>query len=96
VLATGLPCFASCYRLVLLRGCFWLLLLTVALNTSLCCAWEQFANSNGRAPKLADGQGIAAVPVLLHWTCRNSSESLCGRDCELWIRYIPERTVVCV
>jgi len=39
----------------------------------LCCASEHFDNSHGDAPGLADGQGIAAVSVLLYWTGWNSS-----------------------
>ncbi|KAM9273587.1 shieldin complex subunit 2 isoform 2-T5 [Morus bassanus] len=48
--------------------------------------------SNGQAPGLADGQGIAAVPVLLHWTGWNSSVSSSRRDCDLWMSLCGSRT----
>ncbi|KAK4827001.1 hypothetical protein QYF61_013101 [Mycteria americana] len=41
--------------------------------------------SNGLAPGLADGQGIAAVSVLLYWTGWNSGVNSSRRDCDLWM-----------
>jgi len=62
----GLPCLTVYLSLVLVRGCFVLLLFTVLVIILLCCVWEHFGNSTGHAPGLADGRGIATIPVLLH------------------------------
>ncbi|KAK4824409.1 hypothetical protein QYF61_014720 [Mycteria americana] len=43
------------------------------------------SDSNGDVPGLADGQGIAAASVLLHWTGWNSSVNSSQRDCDLWV-----------
>ncbi|KAK4821271.1 hypothetical protein QYF61_017149 [Mycteria americana] len=43
------------------------------------------AVTNGLAPGLADGQGIAAVSVLLYWTGWNSGVNSSRRDCDLWM-----------
>ena len=46
----------------------------IAINLFPFLLWlEHFGNSDGDAPGLADGQGIAAVSVLLYWTGWNSS-----------------------
>ncbi|KAK4810949.1 hypothetical protein QYF61_013357 [Mycteria americana] len=46
---------------------------------------ESEEQNNGHTPGLADGQGIAAVPVLLYWTGWNSSVNSSRNDCDLWI-----------
>ena len=75
-LAMGLACSTVDYSLVLVSGCFLLLLFPALLIILFCSAWEHTDNNNG----LADGQGIAAVPVLLYWTGWNSrpGDSDCG------------------
>ena len=67
-------------------------LLAVLLIVLLCCAWERFDNSNGDAPGLADGRGIAAVSVLLYWTGWNSTANFSRWDCDLWMSPQGSRT----
>jgi len=61
---------------VLFSCCFLVSLLVVLLIIFLCCTWKHSDNSNDDVPGLADGQGIAAVSVLLYWTGWNSNVNL--------------------
>lgn len=44
-----------------------------------------FDNSYGYDHGVADGKGIAAVPVLLHWAGWDSRVSSSQRNCDLWM-----------
>ena len=95
VLAMGLACLTVYYSLGLVSGCFFTFAAcraAVLLIILLCRAWEHVDNSNGDVPGLADGQGIAAVSVLLDWTGWNSSVNSSQRDCDLWMNPRGSRT----
>lgn len=56
---------------------------TLVLTGGRCFAWEHFGDGHGDGPGLPGGQGITAVPVLLHWAGWKCSGNWDGRDCDL-------------
>lgn len=51
----------------------------------ICCAWEHFDNSCDHVPRLADGQGITAVPMWPYWTGWGFRVNSSQRGGDLWV-----------